>query len=225
MQISNKVIDETLVLPVEHWQNASFAHLTNVFHQGDQLKVSAFQLSLQDTLALVNNPQTRILLIHMGLVAGKWHPILQGKLHLTEQGSENAYVPSLQKEPWALGTNNYTPTIAYNPHIITPAVAQAYVDNWQKTPQSQIMDVFHTPIATSEGYQMERLQYVYFREEVARELKAMQPDHLTIFAGKADVNTDHQPFTFRPVVLATRDDVNMMFDLSTPVPPFNSGGD
>lgn len=218
--ISTKVIQQTFAQQTNQWQNASFNLLTDAFNQPGQLRVSAFQLSLQDTLALVNNPETRFLVIHMGLVVGKWYPILQGKSSLNANSMENAYLPTLAKEPLALGTNNYSPTIAYNPHIITPAVAQEYVENWQKTSPSQIMDVFHAPILTNKFHKMERLRYAYFGEEVAQELRAMQPDHLTIFAGNAATTTQNQPFTFRPVVLATRDHLNMMFDLSTPVPPF-----
>ncbi|OJJ13902.1 hypothetical protein BKI52_45320 [marine bacterium AO1-C] len=161
------------------------------------------------------------------MTALQWNPVLQGKSSLQDEGLENAYLPGLVRKPLALGTNTYLPTIAHNPHIITPTIAQEYVDNWQKTPPSQVMDVFHAPIKTnladnSESfYKMERLQYVYFGGEVAQELKAMQPDHLTLFVGKSNATSQSQPFTFRPVVVATRDHLNMMFDVSAPVPPLN----
>ena len=218
--ISKQVSNQTHLQHINQWQTAAFNHLMDAFDQDAQLRVSAFQLSLQDTLALVNHPQTRFLVIHMGLATGKWYPILQGKSNLQDENSENMYLPTLAKSPLALGTNNYPLTIAYNPHIITPAVAQEYVENWQKTPPSQIVDVFHAPIETNKHYKMERLKYAYFGEEVIQELQAMQPDHLTIFAGKASTTSQSQLFTFRPVVLATRGELNMMFDLSTLVPPF-----
>ena len=222
--IASKVTNETLAQYISQWQNIPTHRLMDAFSQAHQLRVSAFQLSTHDTSALINHPETQILAIHMGLVAGKWRPILQGKSSLRDQNMENSYLPTLTKEPLALGTNTYLPTVAHNPHIITPAIAQEYVQNWQKTPPSQVISVFQAPVETSTPnglfYKMERLQYAYFGPEVAQELRAMQPDYLTVFVGKATSTSPSQPFGFRPVVLATRGQLNMMFDVSTPVPPF-----
>ncbi|OJJ20598.1 hypothetical protein BKI52_19280 [marine bacterium AO1-C] len=72
--ISKNVTGTTFTQYINQWQGASFSQLNDAFSQPNQLRVSAFQLSLQDTLALVNNPQTRFLAIHMSLVDGQWTP-------------------------------------------------------------------------------------------------------------------------------------------------------
>ena len=98
---AQKVSHNSFTQYINQWQQASFHHLIDAFSQPNQHLVSAFRLSLPDTLALVNHPETKILTIHMGLIEDKWYPILQGKSNLGDQRLENAYLPNLVQEPLA----------------------------------------------------------------------------------------------------------------------------
>ena len=216
-----------------NWQNASFEQLADAFHQvttsGRRFKVFAFQLSLQDTLALVNAPQTEQISICMSLVNGKWTPMLQGRSkNEAVRHFENCYLPTVLAEPITMGANNYVPTTGYHSHQISDELVKLYIKQWQQTAPSQLIDAFHATVEKRQRsrelfYQEERVRYYHFSEEVTQELKAIQPDHITVFLGSGDAHSDHI-FNFRPLLKVSKDEINAWFDFASPCPPFCGGG-
>lgn len=212
----------------QEWYNASPQKLANAFYRvnldkGELYKVTAFQLSQAETMLLINSPETETLNVTMGMVYNKWVPMLQGQKEDTSQTKslfENCFVPEVMEETPGLGKNNYTATVDFNVHLISPEFANIYADKWKKLTYGRMAQAFHNALESKRGEVKKRVRFYHFSQEVVKELKAMQPESLTVLMGCGDAESRQHPFGFRPVIKATRKYSSILFDFAQPCPPF-----
>lgn len=213
----------------QNWYDASLQKLANSFYhvslaKGELFKVLAFRLSLADTFLLINSPETEILNVYMTLVDNKWVPMLQGKKDDYQKNTfENCYLLQPLEEKVTLGKNNYASQIHFNLHLISPEFARIYTDKWRRITYSRLVGAFHNALKSKNGKTVERVRFYHFGNEVIKELKAMQPEHITLFLGCGDAASSQHPFSFRPVIKATRKQFSILFDFAQPCPPFCRG--